>query len=81
MKEVKEITYPCIYAICAGMPYGPIPVPEPHCLLSEQAIIDYALGLMKNYIKNRVVIRWDEKGVKKATQLWRDKNGNPYAEK
>jgi hypothetical protein len=70
----KKITYPCIYALSAGMGFGPIAIPEPHCL-SEKASIDYALGLMKTHIKNRAVIRWDEKGNKKVTQLWRSKNG------
>lgn len=75
----KETTYPYVYALSAGMGFGPITIPEEH-RVSEKASIDYVLELMKGYIRNRAVIRWDEKGIKKATQFWRDKDGKPYAE-
>ncbi len=76
---MKKITYPCVYAICAGMPCGPISIPKEH-RISEKASVDYVLELMKDYIKGRAVIRWDEKGIKKVTQFWRDKDGKPYQE-
>jgi hypothetical protein len=76
----KEISYPCVYAITANMPFGPILIPQEH-KVSEEATINYVLGLMETYIRSRAVIRWDEKGVKKTTQFWRDKNGKPYCEK
>ncbi|MSU45004.1 MAG: hypothetical protein EXS47_00005 [Candidatus Zambryskibacteria bacterium] len=78
MKE--EITYPCVYAICAGMPCGPILIPEEH-KVSDEAVNKYVLMLMKMYIKSRAVIRWDEKGIKKATEFWRDINGGPCYQK
>jgi hypothetical protein len=60
----KEISYPCVYAITANMPFGPILIPQEH-KVSEEATINYVLGLMETYIRSRAVIRWDEKGVKK----------------
>ena len=76
----KEISYPCVYTLCAGMPCGPILIPEEH-KMSEEVTINYVLKLMESYIKNRAVICWDEKSVKKATHFWRDDNGKPYYKK
>jgi len=76
----KEIAYPCVYAISAGMVLGPVPIPEEY-KVAEEMLIGYVLELMKTSIKNRAVIRWDKDGNKKATQFWRDENGNPYFKK
>jgi hypothetical protein len=76
----NKITYPCVYALSAGMGFGPISIPKEH-RVSEMVAIEYVLGLMKQYIKGRAVIRWDEKGIKKATQFSRDEKGNPIYQK
>jgi hypothetical protein len=73
----KIITYPCIYALSAGMGFGPILIPKAYCT-SEEKVINYTLKIMKTFIRNRAVIRWDEKGNKKPTRFWRDENANPY---
>ena len=77
--EENKIVYHCVYALSAGTGFGPTPIPEEH-RVSEKASIDYVLELMNGCIRNRAVIRWDEKGIKKATQFWRDKKGRPYVE-
>ncbi len=73
----KEITYPCIYALSAGMGFGPILIPKVHCV-SKETVMNYTLALMKTYTRNRAVVRWDEKGTEEPTHFWRDENGNPY---
>ena len=73
----NKIIYPCIYALSAGMGFGPISIPEEYHI-SEKVAIEYVLVLMKSYIRGRAIIRWDEKGIKKPTFLGRKENGEPY---
>jgi hypothetical protein len=77
MKNKLEQKYPCYYVVCAGMPCGPLIIPEQFCL-AEEATINYVLNQMINHIKGRVIIEWGVNPNKKPTVFWRDKNGKPY---
>ena len=72
----RETTpFPRIWAISAGMGFGPIEIPSKH-RKDEDSAIAYTVELMRVYIRGRAVIQWDPEGKKRASEFSRDGEGN-----
>lgn len=77
MGDRETTPFPRIWAICAGMPCGPIEIPAEH-RRDDVSAISYTLKLMEDYIRGRAGIQWDSEGKKQASQFYRDERGKPY---
>ena len=79
MTSIKHITHimkPRMWVIAAGMPCGPLEIPE-EFRAEEEAVISYVLMTMRTRIKNRIVVEWSDK---RKLLFYRNASGDPYLE-
>lgn len=69
-----QVPCPRVWVIVAGMPCGPLEIPE-SLRTSEEAVIDYVLEMMKGRIKGRAVVEMSEK---RTLIFARNDSGDPY---